>query len=558
MARTKLSGHFDPSIIINDFELITRRTRWLVIFTTFLCFPFDPPRTYLVYGLVGMAALYNLTRYIPFFMRSRYYASSFTMLVVDNVFICVLLGLSGGVSTPFTGLLIFTLISATYLYKLEGTLIMVGLQLLWISYLVTHEWYPPLLLGEARTGLITAAVFIGIGIFVERLTRIQRDETHKFEIMSNEIEAQRKHLVTLVDSLSDAIFVVGGNGKILEYNAAADALSLSSGELRGEEFIEALPLRLRVNQDAKPLDLLKKKEMQHRRDLSITDTNGVVTDLDVSIQPVHLEGAGTTDFIIVCKDITKERSLDEQRTTFISVASHELRTPITIMEAALSAALLAKDKMDEQTLNVIKEAHRHCLYLASLVKDLSLLAAANNDNIPIQIERVDPGRLLRQMVHDFEAQATQKGLGLKVVVEENTPSIMSTENHIREIMQNYITNALKYSNEGTVIVRAEPTKKGGVRFSVHDTGIGISPADQKHLFTKFFRSEDFRTRQTGGTGLGLYLCTQLAQRLNGKVWCESELNKGSVFFLEVPPVSYLKRDQREVVQAEVANLVEGI
>jgi signal transduction histidine kinase len=127
---------------------------------------------------------------------------------------------------------------------------------------------------------------------------------------------------------------------------------------------------------------------------------------------------------------------------------------------------------------------------------------------------------------------------------------------VREILENFVANAVKYTEEGGITVQAEPSAGGGIVFSVKDTGIGISASDQRQLFTKFYRSEDYRTRKTGGTGLGLYLCLELAERLNAKVWCESVINHGSTFFLEVPPVSQLHRDSGKVVEAGVATLID--
>lgn len=559
MKQKNLSGRHQSSyLVIDDFELITRRMRWLAIYTLVLCFPFDPPRTYLAYGLAVLAMVYNLTRYSTVIMRSRWYSSTLGMLLADNLFLAVMLGLLGDVKTPFTGFIVMTVITAGYRYKLQGTLTVVALQLLWIAYILSHPWFVPIHLTDIQGGIITAAVLVGVGVFVERLTRLEHQERDSLEKLSHELEAGHKHLLTLVNSLSDVIFVVDEHGRVSDYNDAAADLCAYKGEMQTQAFVSVLQLKPHVNMDAKPVDLLKTSGPQHRRDLSVQDKNGAVTDLDITVQPVQLDGMKTTDYVIVCKDITKERSFEEERSEFISVASHELRTPITIMEAALSTALLAKDKLDESTRTVMEQAHTHCLYLASIVKDLSLLAEASNDNLPVTFERIDPGKLLKQMAADFKSQAQQKNLELKIEIAPDTPLVLSTQNHIREILQNYITNAIKYTPSGTVILRVKPTGRDGVIFSVRDHGIGISPSDQKHLFTKFFRSEDYRTRQTNGTGLGLYLCMELAARLNGKVWCESELNSGSEFFLEVPPVSHLKRDRREVVKAEVADLVQGI
>lgn len=559
MAQKNKNNLADITNLTSDFEVITRRMRWAAIVVIVACFPFDPTRAYYLYAAAIVAVLFNLTRYSDYFMRSATYASPVVVLIADNLFIAFLLALVSDVGTPFSAFLIFMIITAGYKYKLRGTLIVVGAQLLAVLVILSQRWFPSLYLDDVRAGLLTASTLIGLGIYVDLLTRIEREEKDSLERLSGEIESERMHLLTLVNSLGDAIYVVDNRGRVLDYNAAAEALSDLKTDLYGKPFARALKLRPHITMDDKPVNLLRSSAgPQHRRDLSVKDSAGAVTDLDITVQPVRLQGKKTTDYIIVCKDITKERTLDEQRNEFISLASHELRTPITVMEAALSAALINRDKLDYQTIGILEEAHRHCKYLASLVKDLSLIAAANNDNLPVKLEQVNPRKLLHQLVLDYAATAKQKGLSIKLVVDPGTPTIISTENHIREILQNYLGNALKYTEKGRVVVRAEQSKSGGVVFSVHDNGIGISPSDQKHLFTKFFRSEDYRTRRTGGSGLGLYLCMQLAGRLNGKVWCESTFNKGSTFYLEVPPISHLKQDRREVMKAEVANLVSEI
>jgi len=100
-------------------------------------------------------------------------------------------------------------------------------------------------------------------------------------------------------------------------------------------------------------------------------------------------------------------------------------------------------------------------------------------------------------------------------------------------MQNFITNAIKYTQEGRVTIGARPAD-GGVIFFIHDTGIGISKSDQEKIYHKFFRSEDFRTRENKGTGLGLYVTKKLARLIQAKIDLESELNKGSSFTIFVP------------------------
>lgn len=118
-------------------------------------------------------------------------------------------------------------------------------------------------------------------------------------------------------------------------------------------------------------------------------------------------------------------------------------------------------------------------------------------------------------------------------VSEGAGQIQSSELYLREILQNFITNALKYTREGSITVKAEPSSNG-IKFEVIDTGIGISKADQERVFDKFFRSEDFRTREANGTGLGLYVTMKLAHLIKAEVSVQSELDSGSTFIVDVP------------------------
>ena len=104
---------------------------------------------------------------------------------------------------------------------------------------------------------------------------------------------------------------------------------------------------------------------------------------------------------------------------------------------------------------------------------------------------------------------------------------------MREILQNFITNAIKYTDTGSVTIAAEKAERG-IKFTVHDTGIGISKSDQEKIFDKFFRSEDYRTRKTNGTGLGLYVTLKLARLLHAEIDVKSQLNKGSTFSIFIP------------------------
>jgi signal transduction histidine kinase len=544
----------------DDFEVVTRRIRWGCIAAVALLFPVIWPRFWLIIALVVSATIYNFTRYSQRLLTNRLFASPLTMVVIDNVFVALLILSLGTADSPFSAMLSFTLVSVAYLYRLKGAIILTLVQSAWMVLVTQTHWFEPIVTPAIYTIILIMAVFLGIGFFIDQLTRLDHQDREQLRKLSHRRESELSHLLALINSLNSAVFIVSNDGKVLLFNEAARMLSGNEADLAGMDFVKAFPLCIRRDSDMKPVDLLKNSETssQYRRDLCLLTKNNSKVDLEITVRNTELEGVGEQNYIVVCDDISRERSLDEQRAEFIAVASHELRTPIAIMEAALSMAINNKEPLPDTVRPLIEQAHDNSRYLADIIKDLSMIAEANNDNLPVEFQQLDVPTLIHHLADTFDTQAKQKGLDLVIDVSSDTPTVLSTERHVREILQNYLTNAIKYTPTGEVRLKAEMAKNGGVLFSVTDHGIGISPTDQKHLFTKFFRAEDYRTRQTGGTGLGLYLCQELAERLGGKVWCRSTINKGSTFYLQIPPFSSLRRDQGEVIKAQVSNLVDGL
>ena len=171
---------------------------------------------------------------------------------------------------------------------------------------------------------------------------------------------------------------------------------------------------------------------------------------------------------------------------------------------------------------------------------------------------VDPVKVLDQLKQDYRQDAENKGLDIKIKKPKKLHSILSSELYIHEILQNFMTNAIKYTKEGTITIGAQVGERISITFWVKDSGIGISKSDQKKLFDKFFRSEDYRTRETGGTGLGLYITGKLADRVSGNIRFESELNKGSTFYLDVPPIGARDDDHHKVTKAEIDDLASSL
>lgn len=535
------------------FERTTRQLRWVSIVAVMITFPPGVPQAKYVYVFGALAALYNAFRYVEPVMRNRIFHSPLLNIIVDSLFVGMLIVLAGNPSTPYSGFLMFMIVTASYLYRFKGAVAIALFQAAIIVYMMSQRMFLPVPFDEVRVITIILYVLLALGFLVTRLTHQDKVERDMLRDLQMKSEQDRSRLLALIDSLHSALYVTDISGRIIQHNEAGRILAGADHELVGNKFITALPLFKRTDPRHKRVNILKDTSAaQQRRDLSMASADGKIIDLKITVVPVQRADNGT-EYIFICDDISNERSLEEQRTEFISVASHELRTPLAIVEASL-ASVTAAQGIDNETKLLVNQAHRNTLHLINIVKDLTILSEAQNDNLPFQPARINATAMLNDCAKDFEAEADRRGITLRTGVEVGTPRILSTEHHIREILHNFLTNAFKYSQKGTITIKAAPASNGGILFSVQDQGVGISAEDQELLFRKFFRAEDFRTRETSGTGLGLYLCMELAERMDGKIWCESELDKGSTFYLEVPELSHLRRD---VIKAEVGKLVHG-
>lgn len=150
------------------------------------------------------------------------------------------------------------------------------------------------------------------------------------------------------------------------------------------------------------------------------------------------------------------------------------------------------------------------------------------------VEPIKVNEMLHNLYLKYQPEAEEKSLHLDLNAEHHLPNVETSRLYLEEILQNFITNAIKYTKEGTVTFGAKMESADKIRFFVKDTGIGIGKSDLQHIFEKFYRSEDYRTRETSGTGLGLYVVEKLAGKLGTKIDVESRFNVGSTFSFVMP------------------------
>lgn len=313
--------------------------------------------------------------------------------------------------------------------------------------------------------------------------------------------------------------------------------------------------------ESDPVEAVLNTNQQARgKKITAVTKSGKKLNIALVVSPIGTPGSGA---IAVFRDITNERAEEREQAEFISTASHEMRTPVASIEGYLGLALNPNTaQIDQRARDFIMKAHEAAQHLGRLFQDLLDVSKSEDGrmtNIPRVVDLVAYTQTITQglaqkaadkglqlIFKPTEAQALRKIMPVYFVNQDN--------DHIREIIDNLIENAIKYTPAGTVTVDVTGTEDSVV-VSIQDSGLGIPAEDLPHLFQKFYRVENADRQAIGGTGLGLYLSRRLAEAMQGRLWVESVFTQGSTFFLELPRVDSQQADilkQQQMAQAAAA------
>jgi signal transduction histidine kinase len=333
----------------------------------------------------------------------------------------------------------------------------------------------------------------------------------------------------LVDRLPHGVLWVGENQCITYANAAGAAILGRPDGLVGAALAE-------VVDNPAVVQTAVAARARAASGLSVDHTRGSgEQESTLRFRAVALaDQAGGGDVLITIEDISQLRESQRARDNFLYHVTHELRTPLTNIHAY--AETLTKPGFDdEQTRKecynvLISETQR----LARLVEDILSISQMEVGTARFDVGDVDLLRLLRQMVQDNLGAADEKRIDLTLSLPPKVPKIRGDKQRLCVLLNNLIGNAIKYTREGGKVQVALEVAENCVRIGVTDTGIGIAPADQAHVFEKFYRAADDAVQAITGTGLGLALAQEVARLHGGEIHLQSELGQGSTFTVELP------------------------
>jgi two-component sensor kinase, probably involved in phosphate sensing len=380
--------------------------------------------------------------------------------------------------------------------------------------------------------------------------------------------AQSANLANLVlNSIDEGVMIVHSSGIVVLVNPAAMRLLGTSDPNMVENLQLASILNLensegtKIEDDVNPvLRAVMNGENFETRDLILVSVQEQRRPVAIS---VVCTTTGQNERIITLRDIARELEEEGEQADFISTASHEMRTPVASIEGYLGLALNPKTAtIDERARKYLEEAHASSKHLGRLFKDLLDVTKLDDKKIRVQLTPVEMASTVRSIANGQVPMMSEKGIhytfGANATRSDNTARVVNQEvyasvdiDFLREVVNNLVENAIKYTASGGGIwvnVRGDDDR---VLINVTDTGIGISPDDLKHVFQKFYRADNSQTRTVGGNGLGLYLVKQRVEAMGGKVWAESSFGEGSTFYLSFPRITAEEYQRRKQITSNI-------
>jgi PAS domain S-box-containing protein len=353
----------------------------------------------------------------------------------------------------------------------------------------------------------------------------------------------------ILDSIGDGMIVTDNGGHILLINTiAADFLSVDKAKMIQAQ-LTAIPLYDEREQPIPPAEQPMQLALQSKRRVEqnvwTKGSGGQKKALAVTATPVLQQGAiiGTIQTV---RDVTKEKQVDRMKTEFISLASHQLRTPLSAIRW-FTEMLLSGDagklstEQGEFTKNIYDSTER----MIQLVNSLLNISRIESGRIIVEPKPTDLQELVTGVVNDLKAKTEERHQTLIVSVHKELPKVNLDPRLIGQVYMNFLTNAIKYTPKGGEISVFVSRKDDELVSQITDNGYGIPKEQQHRVFQKFFRAENVTKVETDGTGLGLYLVKAIIESSGGRVWFESEAGKGTTFWFTLP-MSGMKAKAGEV------------
>lgn len=341
------------------------------------------------------------------------------------------------------------------------------------------------------------------------------------------------HLAAIVASSEDAILSKTLDGIIVSWNSGAQRMyGYTPEEVIGKPVSILMPSE---HPDELPqiMEKIRRGEPVAHYETVRIRKDGTYFDISLTVSPVRDDSGQVIGASAVARDITERKELDRRKNEFISLASHELKTPITVIKGFSQYALKYASGQENDRLTVaLKGIDENTNLITRIVTDLLDVSRIERALLPIYPATVDLGLLVREVIKDIEL--TRPELNCTLDLPADPVMVEADSQLIRQVVHNLVENAIKYSRGDQRVELSVSVSDGEAITSVRDFGMGIPKAEQERVFERFYRASNAGFRSRNGLGLGLFIAHGIVERHGGRIWLESTEGKGTTFYFSLP------------------------
>ena len=353
------------------------------------------------------------------------------------------------------------------------------------------------------------------------LTSTFNDMAEVLDDTLKEAEGERNKLNTLFLHMADGVVAFDSTGKLLHVNPAAK-------RMLGRDISGDMTYR-----DIFPNVQAEEGEMGRENRFLEIDYSAKNRILKILLAPIQV-GERDPGIMAVLHDITEERKLDQSRREFVANVSHELRTPLTNIKGYTETLLNIEDIDLETRRQFLTVVYNETDRMTRIVKDLLTLTRLDYNRMEVKMDSMDLRALALESQHSMSLSAEKAGLKLTARIPGNMPSIVGDRERIEQVIINVVSNAIKYNRPKGTIHMSGGWNDELVYIKVTDTGIGVPEEDLPHLFERFYRVDKARSRESGGTGMGLSIAREIAELHGGAILFDSKYGEGSEVTVSFP------------------------
>jgi PAS domain S-box-containing protein len=367
-----------------------------------------------------------------------------------------------------------------------------------------------------------------------------RDTTYRQKTWDELVKLEERYRI-LAETSVDGILTIDPLGRLTYVNPSFERMCM-----REKNDIMMAPFRECLSGESVYLfqqifiDARKMNKKIENIELELIQNDGNIIPIEINICPLKKDDK-FTGIVCTVHDLTERNNIENElkkserlKTEFMNIAAHELKSPVTPIKGYLDL-IISDDEASEKVKNWANISLRNSERLLRLVNDILDVSRLDSDTMRFDMGKLNTADILNEIAEDMRPAVENKKLEFKIHIPDDLPHILGDRCRLLQVLRNIIGNAIKFTDNGHISIEAK--REGDyVLIYIEDTGTGISSEELKKIFTKFYQAYMGNDRNNEGTGLGLFICREIIEKHNGKIWAESKLRQGSEFLIKLPGI----------------------